>query len=86
MAFGTRVDSLNDPQNPIIVHASKVFSQDMSPKQFAKLLLILGLPKVAKMLGFRFQGEVIDYFTKFSESIIAKCKEELKKNKKSKLL
>ena len=82
MAFGTRIDSLNDPQNPVILNAQKIFSTDITVKDFAQMLLMMALPKVGKALGFRFRGMTVDFFKSFSEDIIAKAKEELKKNKK----
>lgn len=45
------------------------------------MILIMALPKVANALGIRMLGGVVDFFSAFSESIIAKTKEDLKLNK-----
>lgn len=46
------------------------------------MLLMMAFPKLAKALGIRFRGLTVDFFKNFSEDIITKAKEELKKHKK----
>lgn len=82
VAFGTRIDSLNDPNNPVILNAQNVFSTDITVKIFVQMLFLLAFPKLAKTFGIRFRGLTVDFFKNFSEDIIKKAKEELKKSKK----
>lgn len=77
IAFGVKVDSLTEPDNPIILHARKITSQDMGVKDFGTVMLLFMMPKVAKLFGIRFQKETLDYFQRFIENIIEKKRETL---------
>ena len=81
VAFGAQVDSLADPNNPIILNARKVFSKDFGYKTMAEMMIIFVFPKVAKLFGIRFQKEPINFFQDFSKKIIKKKKDDLQNNK-----
>lgn len=77
VAFGVKVDSLADPTNPIIVYAKKSFQNDMSVLTFIQIMTIVLMPGVAEKLGFRYRGDIIDFFRAFAEEIILRKKKEL---------
>ncbi|XP_063706633.1 probable cytochrome P450 9f2 [Culicoides brevitarsis] len=52
-AFGLKVDSVRDPQNPVFVHATRSFDI-RSLKAQIKFLMIGGMPKLADFLGVSF--------------------------------
>ena len=81
VAFGTKVDSLADPNNPVIQNVRKVFSTDAGVKQIATLALLFVFPKIAKMFGIQFQAATMKFFKEFSEQIIKQKKEKLRANK-----
>src|SRR5690606_13685901 len=56
VAFGVKVDSLVDGNNPIITHAKKLFSVDISLKNIVKFTLIIMTPKLSKLLRVRLNG------------------------------
>lgn len=75
--FGIKVDSLIETTNPIIHHAKKLFTNNLTVRNIFEMLLILLFPKVAKFLGIRIYKEVIEYFQKISSQIIETKRAEL---------
>lgn len=52
-AFGLKVDSVRDPNNPVFVHATRSFDV-RSLKAQIKFMVIAGMPTVAKFFGISF--------------------------------
>ncbi|XP_054158288.1 cytochrome P450 3A6-like [Oppia nitens] len=68
VAFGTRVDTLFDRDNPFIGNASKLFSTDFS----LRLLTINMWPEMAKLLRLPLVDKsVTKFFREFTQKIIA---------------
>src|SRR5699024_8785526 len=77
VAFGTKVDSLAEPDSPVIRYAQKVFSSDMTVKQCCTVFIVFIWPKLAKILGLQLFKEPVQFFRKLSEDIIRKKKQDL---------
>lgn len=79
VAFGTKVDSLSDPNNAIIRNSKKIFSKDMSIGQMVLIFFFLLVPKLAmkasKYLGL---NDWADFFADFAMQIIRERREKLK--------
>ena len=75
--FGIQVDSLNEPNNPIIVHGRKMFQAEVTLVDLMKFGTIFFLPKLAKLLNVQVQVESAEFFTKLSLDIIKQKREEL---------
>lgn len=84
VAFGMKVDSLADESNHMIIMAKRLFQQDLSIKNIAKVAVAFLLPRVAHALNIRINGDVSDYFTAFSGKIIQEKREEFRKNENRK--
>lgn len=78
VAFGVSVDSLADPENPIIAHAKAAFSTNLSVKMFATLLLLLKAPKLAQLFDIRYKRQ--DFFSNFARQIIIRKKADMREN------
>lgn len=77
VAFGTKIDSLVETDNPLILNAKKLFSVDMSLANIFRVTLIIMTPKLANLLKIRLNGDVVDYFTKFSYQVIDQKRKEM---------
>lgn len=80
VAFGTKVDSLVETDNPIICNAKKLFSVDMSITDIIKFTLLFMAPQIAKFLKIEFKPDVLNFFETFSGQIISKKREDLSKS------
>ena len=80
VAFGTKVDSLADESNQIIIMAKRLFQQDLSIRNVAKVAVAFMFPRIAYALNIRINGDVSDYFTQFSNEIIKQKRDEFKRN------
>lgn len=71
VAFSTKVDSLIDPNNPIIKNVKKL-SNEVSLKNILIFAFIFICPKFTKkfLKRFRLNGDVVDFFTGFAQEII----------------
>lgn len=85
VAFCTKVDSLIDPNNPIIKNVKKL-SGDMSLKNILIFALIFICPKFTKkfLKRFRLNGDVVDFFTAFAQEIINTKRKEFQEKDFSK--
>lgn len=81
IAFGVKVDSLNDPTNPIIVNGRKIFQQDISALDLIKFTLIFFAPKLAELFKLEINESTTDFFTNLSLGIIDQKREEIAKQK-----
>ena len=81
VAFGMKVDSLVDENNQIIVMAKRLFQQDLSLKNVGLAAIVFLFPRIASALNLKINGDVTDYFTKFSTEIIKNKREEYSKSK-----
>jgi len=81
IAFGVKIDSLVNKDNPVILNAKKMFSMDMSLKNLISVATIFLCPPLAKLLGLSFNKEQADFFMKFSKKIIDEKRAIMKKNK-----
>ncbi|XP_076339311.1 cytochrome P450 3A29-like [Tachypleus tridentatus] len=66
-AFGTRVDSHKDPNNPFVKNARKLFNNNLNVKQ----IFILMCPKLARILGFQFiPKDNVNFFERVTNQLI----------------
>src|SRR5581483_5546604 len=54
VAFGTKVDSLIDEDNPIILNARKIFNRKLDIKGATRIMLFIFSPKLAKLMKLTF--------------------------------
>ena len=80
VAFGVRIDSLVDVDNPLVTNARKLFSTDLSAKNLLFFAIIALSPRLTKAFGIRFNKDVVDFFEDFCKKLI-KQKRDLFKNK-----
>lgn len=73
-AFGTKIDSLKEPNSPIVKHASKFFEKDISLKDFGRFFLMSIAPKISKKIEIQFNPE----FNKFCLQLATKIIDEKK--------
>src|SRR6218665_1014202 len=76
IAFGIKIDSLIDRDNPILVHAKSLFQQDMTVKDTFLWTMILLLPKVAMALNLVPFKKEMKFFSQLSDGIIQKKRKE----------
>lgn len=70
VAFGVKVDSMIDTNNPVIVHAKKIFTKDINVKQIIRFMIAFTMPGLLKYFGNFVRNPVFDYFEKFALKII----------------
>ncbi|XP_076340696.1 cytochrome P450 3A24-like isoform X2 [Tachypleus tridentatus] len=76
-AFGTRVDSHKDPNNPFVKNAREFFNKNLNVKQ----IFIFMCPKLARILGFQLiPKDNINFFERVTNQLI----EYRQKNKEAK--
>jgi cytochrome P450 family 3 subfamily A len=79
VAFGTKVDSLIDEDNPIIDHARSLFSRKVSPK----LVLFFLFPALGRKLGINlFDPKLTEFFKDLTMKIIDERKKNPSKEKR----
>src|SRR5699024_4187692 len=81
IAFAVKVDSLNDPTNPTIVNARKVFQTDHSFGDIVKFIISRFAPWLSKLLKFRLKTNQTEYFAKMSKEIMEQKRAEFAKTK-----
>ena len=82
-AYGIKVDSLIDPQHPVVVNVRKIISLDsIDWRNLANLTVIFLFPKVAQLLRLRYNGQATNFFMDFYRKIIDEKRNDLGKNKK----
>ena len=79
-AFGAKVDSLTDQNNPIIVNIKKIFGRDMTLKTILTLVALSTTPRLCKLFGVRFAREAVTFFEKLASDIVNKKREEFRAN------
>ena len=77
VAFGLKIDSFSEDENPMISKAKKMFSNDLSVKTMISFFLLFAVPRLAKLLNIR--NDVFDYFKDLSLQVIHQKREEFKK-------
>lgn len=80
-AFGVVIDSLNDPNHPIIVHGQKLIRHQASLTDYLKMAVISLAPRLGKALNLSVMGEYTGFFTKLSRDIIAQKRSEYARTK-----
>ena len=66
-AFGIKVDSINDPNHPMVVNSERFSNFDTSLNR----LLCVGFPKLAKLFKLEFFNvNAINYFDKLTHQIV----------------
>ena len=82
VAFGTKVDSLSDPANPIIRNSKQIFSNDLTLGRALGVLIVLIAPKYG-ISALRAFGafEWLYFFEDFSLKIIRQKREELRQRR-----
>jgi len=78
VAFGTKVDSLIDKENPIITNAKKIFDRQSDTIGFFKFLLFMSFPKLFRLSKVSFLDPAIMNFFK---SLLKKIVDERRKFK-----
>jgi cytochrome P450 len=79
VAFGTKVNALNDETNPIIMNARKIFNKNISPKIFIVFLA----PKLAKLLKISaVDTNVTKFFKEFTLKIVNERRKSQNKEKR----
>ncbi|XP_054161795.1 cytochrome P450 3A8-like, partial [Oppia nitens] len=67
VAFGVRVDALNDPTNPLIACSRRIFRRKFNPKA----IIIFLMPVLAKVFKYTFiDDDVSDVFQQFARKLI----------------
>lgn len=83
MAFG--VSTKVDETNQVVVMAKRLFQQELSFKSIPLYAFVFMFPRLSHALNIRVNGNVSDFFMKFSMEIIKQKREEFRKNKENKL-
>ena len=83
IAFGSKVDSLKDPNNKIVLMAKKLFQTDISYAAMFFFLILFMFPKLSIKIArlFNINQDFIKFFKEFSMEIIRKKRDELKDSK-----
>ncbi|XP_075589004.1 cytochrome P450 3A24-like [Dermatophagoides farinae] len=77
VAFGCQIDSLIEPDNPIIKNAKKSFGTDMSIKNILMFIIMFTMPSyITKIFKLRPNNEVLNFFHDFSLDIIERKRKE----------
>lgn len=80
VAFGTKVNSLHDKNNPIVAQAKTLFSNDISIGKVIAMMIFVILPGLTALLGkLGLQDDAIGFFKDFSLKVINEKREKLKK-------
>src|SRR5581483_8550075 len=77
-AFGIKVDSLIDEDNPIILHAKKILNRTFDFKILFRIMFSISFPKLARLLKLSFIDPTIMNFFK---SLLKKIVDERRKFK-----
>lgn len=80
-AFGTKIDSLKEPNNPIVLNASKLFSVEWSTMRIIKMTIMVAFPRLANALKLEFSPEVTRFFVKLSKKVIEDKRKIMQNNK-----
>ena len=80
-AFGIKVDSLNDPTNPIITNGRKVFQTQFNFVDLIIITIIHFAPRFAKLFNLEVHNETTKFFSKMSNDIIEQKRLEYAKTK-----
>ena len=78
VAFGVQLNSLEEPNNPIIEKAKKMFSTDMPLTTLMSLTIAMLWPQLGELFGVRFCKESIDFFYEMSLDIVKQKRKEFK--------
>nr|XP_027194407.1 cytochrome P450 3A4-like [Dermatophagoides pteronyssinus] len=78
ISMGIKIDSLQDPNNPIIQNARKLFGQDISFMDLTIFALASAFPNLLKMIGLKIQPDALNYLANISKEIIKKKREQMK--------
>lgn len=75
------MDSLNEPNNPIIVNGRKLFQQEPKLVDMIKMTALFMLPSLTKYFNMEMTDEPTQFFTKLSEDIMKQKRAEFAKLK-----
>lgn len=81
IAYGTKIDSLEQMDSPIVLHAKKMFANNITVRNLLTLITVFSVPKLAKLIGLRFMGETFDFFENISMQILKEKRAQYKANK-----
>lgn len=73
------MNSLVEPNHPIIVYAKKFFSTDISIGNLLRFTFLVLAPKLANALGVRVNADVMDYFSVLAQKVIQEKRAEMKR-------
>ncbi|KAI2811727.1 Thromboxane-A synthase [Blomia tropicalis] len=77
IAFGIKIDSLVEIDNPIIHHAKMLFSTNFTFRNLVAITLTFASPKLASLLDVRINRVPIEFFHKMALEIIKQKRSEL---------
>ena len=81
VAFGVKLDSFNNPNNPIVTNGRKIFQMDVGLWSILQFLVIIISPKLAKLLSIEIAKEEVEFFTKMATDIMDQKRAEFDKVK-----
>ena len=81
VAFGVKLDSFNNPDNPIITNGRKVFQMNLGFWGVIQFLVIIFAPKLAKWLNIEIAKEETEFFRKMATKIMDQKRAEFDKAK-----
>ena len=81
VAFGVKMDSFNNPNNPIVTNGRKIFQMDLGFWSILQFLVIIISPKLAKLLSIEIAKEEVEFFTKMATDIMDQKRAEFDKVK-----
>lgn len=69
-AFGLKVDSIREPENPVFYHAARAFDLRSKEAMF-RIMIIAGMPRIAKLFGMSFSPiDTQEFFKKLVKDTI----------------
>lgn len=81
IAFGIKVNAIDDEHNPIIVNGQKCFNTNMSFKFLLLSTMVIWFPKLSRWLGINLSNDHFDYFINLSKMVIEEKRKQLLEHK-----
>ncbi|KAF7488624.1 Cytochrome P450 3A24 [Sarcoptes scabiei] len=80
MAFGLKVNSMQDPNNYTVKMAKQIFEEDITLRDTVLFCLGWTCPWLAKFFGFRFKPEAVSHFKKLTFEIFIRKRDDISRN------
>lgn len=81
IAFGIKVDSLEEPKHPFIVNVKNFISRDLPKKENLFILIDFMFPSIAYKMGIRVFANMFGFFRKVALEIANEKRKEFNQNK-----